>query len=133
MWFIIILCITNWRWNRFFVWSVVKFIIIFFLFKKTISAKIKKVYLCFRDEYFNRIRPRSWAKDSRGGAESLSQVKWFGQRNPNFGSCEGENWAPKQTLPPIRFVSVIMLLFLRTKPALIRRSIHTWSRSWSLH
>lgn len=51
---------------------------------------IKDVILSSRDEHIDWVWSGTWAKDSWGSTESLSEVKWLGQRYPNSGSCEGE-------------------------------------------
>lgn len=66
---------------------------IWFIVKVLISVSVlqlKNVIPSSRDEHIDWVRSGTWAKDSWGSTESLSEIKRLGQRYPNFGSCEGE-------------------------------------------
>lgn len=68
------------------------------------------VTACFRDEHIDWVRFGTWAKDSRGCTESLSEVKRLGQRYPNFGSCEGERKGTWEKIASQSLCSQIMVI-----------------------
>lgn len=54
------------------------------------DLQFKNVIPSSRDEHIDWLRSGTWAKDSWGGTEGLSEVKRLGQRYPDFGSYKGD-------------------------------------------